>query len=237
MHVDFPAPRIAGEVAQLLDATLRDEPPVARPALRPADRRRLRLGGYLLTYGYLTPGQLMRILAAQRRPVDGRPLLLGDLVVGLNYASARVVTTMLIVQLMDQLASRPARPDRLGERLVFAGLLRPTQLATALQLQLALRGSGQAALLGDLLVQHRLVPAKHVERMLLAAAEADQPLDASLAQLRLGLSQGDVAPARFTLIDAEPGPGPTGELHYPGFSILRGLGFDAGPQQQDPAGR
>lgn len=167
MHREIPASHVAREVAQLLDTTLRDEPPPARPWIRPADRRRLRIGGYLLAYGYLSPGQLMRALAKQRRdPAIGHPLLLGDLVVTLRYASARVVATMLTVQLMEQLGERPNRPDRLGERLVFAGLLRPAQLATALQQQLHMRGRGQAILLGDLLVQHRLVSHRQVQRML-----------------------------------------------------------------------
>lgn len=169
MHPDIPASQVAREVAQLLETTLRDEPPAARPWIRPADRRRLRLGGYLLAYGYLTPAQLMRVLARQRRdPSAGPPLLLGDLVVAMRYASARVVATMLTVQLMDQLVVRPSRPDRLGERLVMAGLLRPAQLAAALQQQIALRGSGQAMLLGDILVRHQLVSASHVRRMLFA---------------------------------------------------------------------
>lgn len=167
MHHVSPASHVAGEVALLLDTTLRDDPPAARPRLRPADRSRLRLGGYLLAYGYLTPGQLVRALAAQRRALgcDGAAPL-GDLVVARRYASARVVATMLMVQLIDQLSARPSRPDRLGERLLFAGLLRPTQLATALQQQIALRGRGQPVLLGDLLVQHRLVSPRQVQRML-----------------------------------------------------------------------
>lgn len=172
MDHDSADQRITREVAQLLSATLRDDPPATRPRLRPVDRSRLRLGGYLLAYGYLTPAQLMRALATQRRALDpGRPAFLGDLVVGLRYATPRVVTTMLIVQLMDQLGAQPSRPDRLGERLVFAGLLRPTQLAEALQLQLDLRGSGRAVPLGDLLIQRQLVSPRAVRRMLLAAQD------------------------------------------------------------------
>lgn len=200
MQLNFPALRIAGEVAQLLDATLRDEPPAARPWLRPADRSRLRLGGYLLAYGYLSPAQLMRILATQRR----RQALLGDLVVSQRYASARVVTTMLVVQLMDQLAAQPSRPDRLGERLVFAGLLRPAQLAAALQLQISLRGSGQTALLGDLLVQHQLVSAQQVQRML-DAAQPEPPLGADDGYPGLEPRLAASLPQLVTVSPGQPG--------------------------------
>ena len=161
-------------VAHNLDATLRAEPPPERGWKMPVERGKLPIGGYLLGYGYLRPQQLVLALKLQRRSgLQGSHLMLGDTLVRQQVISARVLATMLIVQLVDRLlADPPLIPTRLGEGLVLSGRIAPVQLAGAIQLQTWLRSAGMECSLSDILIQQNLVTPEDVAAALRPAQGA-----------------------------------------------------------------
>jgi hypothetical protein len=141
-------------IAHLLRETIVDHPPAGYRLTLPASTGGLRLGNYLLSLGYVTPRQLINALAEQRQAAQqGNPMMLGEVLVQTQIIHPRVLTTVLLLQLVDRLLDPDWTPRFLGEQLVADGVLGLSELAPALQLQIWLRQSGTAAPLGDLLVQ------------------------------------------------------------------------------------
>lgn len=148
------------EVAHLLQATLLSHPPtVSRPSLTTGRGRAQPLGRYLCSFGYITPTQLVMALAEQRQQaVQDEALFLGDILVDHGVLDLHVVTTMLLIQLLDRLLDPYyAAPWRLGEYLVLTSHVTPVQLAPALQVQAWLRQQGMPVPLGELLVQQKVI--------------------------------------------------------------------------------
>lgn len=144
------------EVAHLLYKTLNEYPPIIpRQVTTTVTGSTRRLGSYLLRLGYLTPTQLVVALAEQRqRTAQGESWLLGDLLVQQGVLRPQVLTTVLLVQLMDRLLDPGnVSPPLLGEYLILTNTVTPAQLAPALQLQTWLRQRGLQVHLGELLVQ------------------------------------------------------------------------------------
>jgi hypothetical protein len=148
------------EVAHLLQSTLQSHPPiVSRPSLATGRGRAQPLGRYLLSFGYITPTQLVMALAEQRQQaVQGVSRFLGDILVDHGMLDLHVGTTMLLIQLLDRLLDPYyATPWRLGEYLVLTNHVTPAQLAPALRVQAWLRQQGMPVYLGELLVQQKII--------------------------------------------------------------------------------
>jgi hypothetical protein len=172
-------------IAHLLRETIVDHPPTGYRFTLPSSASGLRLGHYLLSLGYITPPLLINALAEQRQAAqEGAQLMLGDILVQNQIIHPRVLTTVLLVQLVDRLLDPAWQPQFLGEQLVADGVLDLSELAPALQLQIWLRQSGTVAPLGDLLIQQgklthqRLADALASQQCRLLQAKA-QPLSES----------------------------------------------------------
>jgi|HigsolmetaAR202D_1030399.scaffolds.fasta_scaffold20382_2 hypothetical protein len=140
-------------VANLLRETLATHPPLEQPLLM-ATNNNMRIGHYLLSLGYITPQHLVNALSEQHDAFkQGQLLMLGDIFVRSQLVHPRVLTTVLLVQLIDRMLDPQWEPTRLGEQLVVSGDLELLELAPAFQLQTWLRQSGSTMPLGDLLVQ------------------------------------------------------------------------------------
>ncbi|MFP4439251.1 MAG: hypothetical protein ACLFVO_18575 [Chloroflexaceae bacterium] len=172
------------EVAHLLQATLQTYPPgMPTAALAAAGQSRAQpLGRYLLAFGYLPPPQLVMALAAQRQlATQGVSRFLGDILVDHGVVDRYVMTTLLIVQLLDRLLDPTyAAPWRLGEYLVLTNRITPMQLAPALRVQAWLRQQGMVVHLGDLLVEQGVVHRADVTAALTAQAQQHTTRDAAL---------------------------------------------------------
>ncbi len=141
------------EVAHLLRTTLQSYPPrISRS--RPATGRAHPLGRYLCSFGYITPTHLSMALVEQRRyAAQGMPQFLGDILVQQGVLELPVVTTMLLLQLLDRLLDPDyVAPWLLGEYLVLTNQVTPARLAPALQVQTWLRHWGVHMYLGDILI-------------------------------------------------------------------------------------
>lgn len=159
---------VGAAVAHLLADTLRGEPPGFSPLQMPQDRQNLPIGRYLLGYGYVSPQQLVTALQQQRAAHNGsQPPFLGDILATQQIISPRVLSTFVVVQLVDRLIESPAfTPLRLGELLVAQGRLLPTQLAQAIQLQTWLRSKGVRVPIGEILTQLNMITAPEIDRAL-----------------------------------------------------------------------
>jgi hypothetical protein len=187
-------------IAHLLRETIADHPPPGYRFTLPARTGGLRLGHYLLSLGYITPRQLVNMLAEQRQAAqEGMPLMLGDILVQGQIVHPRVLTTVLLVQLVDRLLDPNWTPEFLGEQLIADGVLELNELAPALQLQIWLRQSGTVAPLGDLLVQQD----KLTHQRLVDALASQQH---RLLQSKATLLPGSPPPADADdVFDAPPG--------------------------------
>ncbi len=122
-------------VAHLLRKTIAEHPPIEHPLTLANTTGKMRLGHYLLSLGYITPQHLVRALADQRQSIEqGAPLMLGDILVRAQIIPPRVLTTILLVQLVERLLDLHWQPQRLGEQLVVDGMIDLPTLASAIQL-------------------------------------------------------------------------------------------------------
>jgi hypothetical protein len=152
--------KAGGEVARLLQSTLEDHPPRMQSSASAGSQGRAQsLGWYLRTFGYITPVDLVVALAHQRQHAEyEKQRFVGDLLVQQGDIDLHVLTTMLLVQLMDRLLDPDyTAPWRLGEYLVLTNHLTPAELAPALRMQAWLRTQGVHVQLGDLLVQQGVI--------------------------------------------------------------------------------
>jgi hypothetical protein len=176
-------------IANLLRETIVEYPPAGYRFTLPASTGGLRLGHYLLSLGYITPRQLINALAEQRQAAQqGTSLMLGEVLVQAQIIHPRVLTTVLLLQLVDRLLDPDWTPQFLGEQLVADGVLGLSELAPALQLQIWLRQSGAAVPLGDLLVQQdrlthqRLADALAAQQHRLLQIKAKTPSEATASR-------------------------------------------------------
>lgn len=145
-------------IAHLLRQTLIDHPPPVQQRTLPSGPGAQQLGHYLLSLGYLTSLQLRTALDAQRMSaVTGQPQLLGEILVRAQLIPAPVLTTILLLQMVDRMLDPTWVPQLLGEELVAQGVIQPTELIPALQQQSRLRQEGRGVPLGELLVQQGLL--------------------------------------------------------------------------------
>jgi hypothetical protein len=152
--------KVGGEVARLLQSTLEIYPPrTSGSAIAGSQGRAQSLGWYLRTFGYITTIDLVVAMAQQRQhPNHAEPQFVGDILVQQRGVDLHVLTTMLLVQLLDRLLDPDYNaPWRLGEYLILTNRLTPTQLAPALRTQAWLRQQGVHVQLGNLLVQQEVV--------------------------------------------------------------------------------
>lgn len=155
------------EIAHLLRTTLQELPPPAQPVIHNIVRSQLPIGGYLLAFGYITPQELAQASAAYRSHRTSNPrLLFGQELVNRGIIHPRVLSTMLLVQMVDRMLEPGFQPRMLGELLVAAGLIRPVMLAPVLQLQTWMRARGMQAPLGDLLVQCGVLTTAQIDTVL-----------------------------------------------------------------------
>jgi hypothetical protein len=166
--------KAGGEVARLLQSTLETHPPRLPGSASAGSRGRAQsLGWYLRTFGYITPVDLVVALAHQRQHAAyEKPRFVGDLLVQQGNIDLHVLTTMLLVQLMDRLLDPDyTAPWRLGEYLVLTNRLTPAELEPALRMQAWLRTQGVHVQLGDLLVQQGVVDQQDVNATLAVLQE------------------------------------------------------------------
>jgi len=187
-------------IAHLLRETIANHPPAGYRFTLPTRTGGLRLGHYLLSLGYIMPGQLVNALAEQRQAAqEGMPMMLGDILVQAQIIHPRVLTTVLLVQLVDRLMDPNWTPRFLGEQLVADGVLDLSELAPALQLQVWLRQSGTAAPLGDLLVQQDRLTDQRLAEALASQRHRLLQSKAKLLPVSNPLAEAD------DLFDAPPG--------------------------------
>lgn len=145
-------------VAHLLQQTLRAYPPAYPNQQLPPGAGPHQLGQYVCTLGYMTPTQLDAALAEQQQAaVHGHPILLGDLLVRTYRLPPRVLSTLLMIQLIDRLLAPTWAPQLLGEFLIVQQIIRPADLIDVLKLQIWSRLAGQQISLGDLLKRQGLI--------------------------------------------------------------------------------
>ncbi len=159
-HLYVPA-TIGAEVAHLLGKALQDHPPPLTKSLisTPNGKTSRRIGSYLLDLGYVTPWQLVPVLAEQRQSSqESKTPKIGDILVQKGLVNSQVLVAVLLVQMIDRLFDHSYRTNRfLGEDLIARGVLSPTQLAPALELQTWLRQRNLQVRLGDLLIRQGVV--------------------------------------------------------------------------------
>jgi hypothetical protein len=132
------------------DASLSIDPVLTNEAPRQLGR----LGDYLCAQGLITEATLVAALAEQQRRIqEGRPIALGDLLVGQGQLSTQALLTVLMLQQLDhQSGAMSSAASRLGELLVQTGLISAEQLETALILQAQARQRGEDLRLGQILI-------------------------------------------------------------------------------------
>jgi hypothetical protein len=159
-------------VSYLLRKTIAEHPPIAAHSAQIEHGSRRPIGTYLLSLGYVTPSQLGLALQEQREQRERyAPSLLGNVLMSQYSIHPKVLTAVLLMQMMDRLFYHDAlAPRPLGEHLVLAGALSPLQIAPALQYQLLLRQLGRQVRLGDVLVDRGLLD----QRTLALALELQQ---------------------------------------------------------------
>lgn len=169
MHPEI-VTRAQDEAVDLLHDVLRIYPPVTGPYMSDIPDHLLPLGSHLLRLGYATPRQIDLALRLQRqRAQQGVLWPLGDILVAQEVINPRVLTAVLLVQLVERVAGRDgAAPRFLGEHLVAMELLSPVQLAPVIQQQTSLRLDGAWKRLGELLTQQGLINRATLEEVLSA---------------------------------------------------------------------
>jgi hypothetical protein len=154
-------------VARFLHTTLIEHPPIEHAVSFPAERGTMRLGQYLLWLGYLTPQHLLQARSEQRAlQQQNYNVLFGDILVRSQLIHPRVLTCVLLLQMVDRLLDPEWKPQMLGEQLIANGRLELSQLASAIQLQIWLRQSGNDVQLGDLLVEQQKISQQSLNSVL-----------------------------------------------------------------------
>jgi len=156
----------------LLRNALSEHPPITAHSLQIEHGSHRPIGTYLLSLGYVTPSQLTLALQEQREQHENyAPTLLGNVLMQRYSIHPKVLTAVLLRQMMDRLFyNDPLTPRMLGEQLVLSGALSPLQIAPAIQYQLYLRQIGRQVRLGDVLMDQRLLD----QRTLALALELQQ---------------------------------------------------------------
>lgn len=161
--MDYPhVPAILGaEVAHILRKALNDHPPVPSTLQEFAvlGHEPRRLGGYLIGLGYLTPRQMVAMLAIQyKHKQQGIPVRLGELLTHYHLITPQVLVATLLVQSIDRLlAPQMPGPYFLGEHLLVYNQVTPSQLAGALQMQMHLHLQGLHVKLGNILIHQGIL--------------------------------------------------------------------------------
>jgi hypothetical protein len=126
-----------------------------------------RLGAYLVERGLINRQQLELALVEQRAGRTwGKRAPLGDILISRGYLTPQALARALLLQQRDRLQARGARPERLGEYLVFGKLVTPEQLEAALAEQARLRQRRQFLVLGELLIRRGFLKPDALERVL-----------------------------------------------------------------------
>lgn len=158
------------EIAYLLQKTINEHPPVSpqKTIAIAAGHGARPLGTYLTGLGYITESQLQATLQQQGQYREqGTEWTIGDLLVQKGVIKPQVLSTVLMVQLLDRLLDPcQPQPQLLGEHLIVRGIITPTQLAHAIQQQLYLQQTGTRVRLGYLLIQQGLLDTQTLTEVL-----------------------------------------------------------------------
>jgi CheY-like chemotaxis protein len=147
---------LRSQILSLVHQTIRRFPaPHPAAAVLPRRATRIRVGDYLVHLGYLTHPQLARALQAMPSPSEQVRLPIGFTLVAQELVPSPVLSAVLLQQFRDRLAVDAATAPRfIGEQLLIAAQLTPTQLAWALQEQLDAQRSGRWVRLSEIIAEH-----------------------------------------------------------------------------------
>jgi CheY-like chemotaxis protein len=147
---------LRSQILTLVHQTIRRFPaPHPAAAALPRHTTRIRVGDYLVHLGYLTYPQLARALQARPSSAEKVRLPIGFALVAQELVPSPVLSAVLLQQFRDRLAvDAAAAPRFIGEQLLLAAQLTPTQLAWALQEQLDAQRSGRWVRLGEIIAEH-----------------------------------------------------------------------------------
>ena len=142
-------------IVAYLHETMWRFPPGHAPGMLAPSTTPYRIGEHLINLGYLLPHEVTSALSIWQRKAAGSALPFGYTLINNHRIAIPVLTSVLLLQVLDRLEHVPALAPRfMGEQLLVDGLLKPAQLAQVLEEQIKAYQRGQQIRLGNLITKH-----------------------------------------------------------------------------------
>lgn len=142
-------------IVSYLHETMWRFPPEHAPGMLTESTEPYRIGEHLINLGYLLPHEVNSALTTWRQHSSGLTLPFGMLLVNSKRVAVPVLTSILLLQILERLEHSPAlEPRFLGEQLLADGDLSPTQLAQVLEEQIRAYQQGRQLRIGHFIASH-----------------------------------------------------------------------------------
>lgn len=142
-------------IVDYLHETMSRFPPGHAPGMLAPSDLPYRVGEHLINLGYLLPHEVTSALSIWQRKAAEPALPFGYTLINNNRIAVPVLTSVLLLQVLDRLEHVPALAPRfMGEQLLLNGLLNPAQLAQVLEEQIKAYQRGQQIRLGNFITKH-----------------------------------------------------------------------------------
>ncbi len=152
---DLSIHKLHDPIVTYLHETMWRFPPSHAPGMLAPSAMPYRIGEQLINLGYLLPHEVTSARSISQRKTSEPALPFGYTLINNKRIAVPVLTSALLLQILERLEHNPALPPRfLGEQLLVDNYLSPTQLAQVLEEQIKAHQRGKHIRLGNLITEH-----------------------------------------------------------------------------------